>query len=71
MLKDSKVSDKEVSDEELLAEVQNSDRGHENIAEVPVLDELCGGESNTVLKQNEEAEAGEVGREKATAHPLY
>jgi len=62
LLKDSKVSDKEVSDEELLAEVQNSDRGHENIAEVPVLDELCGGESNTVLKQNEEAEAGEVGR---------
>ena len=60
--KESEVSDEEheVSEEELLAEGQSSDRGNDNIVEVPVLDELCGGESNTVLKQNNEEE--EVGR---------
>jgi len=60
--KESEVSDEEheVSEEELLAEGQSSDRGNDNIVEVPVLDELCGGESNTVLNQNNEEE--EVGR---------
>ena len=60
--KESEVSDEEheVSEEELLAEGQSSDRGNDNIVEVPVLDELCGGESNMVLNQNNEEE--EVGR---------
>jgi len=69
LYKDSEVSDEEheeVSDELLAEEGQTSDGGRENIEEniarAPVLEELCGGESSTDLKRDEEAEVGEVGR---------